>query len=341
MALNLPNWNFGAPPNPLQGLADHFIRGLEARQGQERFNREYERSGYDNMIKAAQAMYAPETEQANLDLKRAEALRAPFVGLTGPAQEINSIELVKRIYGEGSPQHTAAQNKYDLNNQNLRSQINYRNTLEETAPQRYAVPVVKNIMAREDLKRGVLPGTDIPVSEKDSKIIRDQLDLAQLKNISDPKTRERVAYAINIDKTLDSFDPKDLLQYAGLGGSISKKIQQGLSLTKNESENYRKYQEALTSVDVLADQIRQFYGTSIQPSVKEDLKYLANPSSWASNPEIAIRKFERLKKILLNETDTLKNLLYTPSEILPEQSRFGMQENSNENYNPFDPLGVL
>jgi hypothetical protein len=335
MALNLPNWDFGQNTfNPFESLSQGFNQGVQNRQN-------YDRMGYENMIKAAEAMLAPQMAEANLQLTQAEALRAPFVGLTGAAQEINSLELVRKIYGDNSSQYKQALNKYNLNNQNLQSQINYRNTLEQTAPQRYAVPVVKNIMAREDLKRGVIPGTDIPVSEKDSKIIRDQLDLAQLKNISDPKTRERVAYAINIDKTMDTFNPKDLTKYAGLGGALSKKLQQGLALTKNESEDYRKYQEALTSVDVLADQIRQFYGTSIQPEIREDLRQLVNPSTWSNNPEIALRKYERLKSLLLNETATLKNLLYTPAEILPNETRFGFDESPMGGENPFDPLGIL
>jgi len=74
MALNLPNWNFGENTfNPFKDLTQGFLEGLKQRREQEQFNQDYERRGHENMIKAAEAMNAPQ-------LNRGQAERAEHEG---------------------------------------------------------------------------------------------------------------------------------------------------------------------------------------------------------------------------------------------------------------------
>lgn len=121
MALNLPNWNFGTPPNPLQGLADHFIKGLEARQGQERFNREYEKSGYENMIKAAEAMYAPQLNEGNAQNALAQAFLTQEQGrLANPLAQAQI-----RSYEADALANSAKAQGYNISNEEAQLFLDY------------------------------------------------------------------------------------------------------------------------------------------------------------------------------------------------------------------------
>ncbi len=249
----------------------------------------------------------------------------PFKGLTGPAAEALSVELAKRRFGEDSPEYKMARDRYELNNRNLESTIASRDIYAETLPKRIASPVVKHALEQQELNEGNIPGTDININPESAKILSNQLNLLNIKNISDPKTRERVLYARNMDKTLERIDPEILVQYSGPYGAIKKKVDQGKSLSGLEQDQYQKYTNALADAKVLAKQTRQFLGDSITPEVNEQLQSLINPESWSKSPAVALSNFYEIKSLLENETETLVDALRTPEIYTPKEDLFSEQ----------------
>ena len=295
MALNLPNF-LSAPivANDYSGLRD----------------------ALENYAKGQQIVYQPMQMQADLQLKRAQAMRAPFMGMTGPAQELFSIEIARRQLGADNPLVKRMENAYALQQQNIQSQIANRDMLTESAPKRFSTPITKTQLELEEARRGYLPGSAgaVQLSPDQQKYFVGMLENKSLKDSTDTKSREKALYASNIDKTIASFNVKDLTRFAGPVGAIKKKIEQGKALTQSESEDYQKYEKARTAVELLASQVRQFYGESIQPSVREHLEELSDPSSWSNNPKLAEQKFNQFRSILEKETQTYKNALRGPQE---------------------------
>jgi len=158
--------------------------------------------------------------------------------------------------------------------------------------------------------------------EKKEELI-EMAKLAQIKGISLPEFQKRSAFASNIDKTLLSINPDHLVQYAGAFGE-GRKFGSGIAASLGFTlKNFKQYENALTATKLLAKQVRQFYGDSITPEVQAQLRELTNPDNWKNNPEIAKSKFLTFKNLLLQETQTYKNLLRNTKEynINPEEEK--------------------
>jgi hypothetical protein len=150
--------------------------------------------------------------------------------------------------------------------------------------------------------------------------IGDIYDAALQKRTSDVQTRNKAKYAINIDKTLARIDPNVMSYYTGPAGALRLKKDMAASLMGNSSPEFVKFQTIVSDdVPVLADQVRQFYGDSIQPSVRASLESLANPANWKTQPDVMMAKFNEMKALLGNETDTYLNNLDSP--LRPEQAK--------------------
>lgn len=268
-----------------------------------------------NMSPATQAYLneAHHFEKLNL----AEAKQAEGQGLTGLPQEYASYEVLKRKLGEDHPSVKQAKRALDARLEATEQLTKNRVKYVETADKRASTPLGKLQLEREDIDAGYMPGTNKTVTLDDDQrlALRNQYDLEIQKKISDVDTRKRSLFASNIDKTIKMIDTDALTQYAGLYGEGKKKAEQLKSMTGHESEDYAKYQEALVAADTLAIQVRQFYGESITPSVREALHDITNPASWKNNPKLAKRQFQKLVDILENETSTFKGALQSPKEF--------------------------
>jgi hypothetical protein len=306
---------------PIQNLGPDFGKFFGAYNEQQKRGEEREMALANNAMAKLKAERYPDILNAEVKKTEAEALRAPFVGLQGPAAQIQSLEMIKNIYGEKSPQYTQALNMFDLERQNTISNINARDIYAGLAPTKALSPEAKSYAERRQILDGHIPGTEIEIPQAQRQILVDQMDLAQLKRITDPKTRDKVSSAINIDKTIESFKPKALTYYSGPGGAARLKLAQAADASGNGSEEYKEYLEAVTGSEFLANQVRQFYQGSVVPSAMEHLYELSNPSAWNKSPDAALRQYNQAINILKNETGTLRNMLYSTKELVPKEGR--------------------
>jgi hypothetical protein len=151
------------------------------------------------------------------------------------------------------------------------------------------------------------------------------------KQTSDATTRQKSDYAVNIQKTMDEMNPDNVQYYSGVEGAAQLKADQAKALAGTTTPQYEKYNNFVkVQVPILADQIRQFYGTSIQPSMYENLQNLINPVSWNTNPQLALSHFNALKELMAKEMATYQDTLNAPIKPF---------EGGNK-ANPKDPLGI-
>ena len=71
----------------------------------------------------------------------------------------------------------------------------------------------------------------------------------------------------------------------------------------------------MAAAELLAKQVRQFYGDSIQPSMQARIEEMINPASWANNPKIAKQNFDTVTSILKKETGTYRGALKSTKEF--------------------------
>lgn len=141
------------------------------------------------------------------------------------------------------------------------------------------------------------------------------------KQTSDVNTRNKAKFAVNIQKTFDEIDPSVITPYAGIQGAAQLKMDQANALAGKTSPQYEKYNNFVkVQVPILADQIRQFYGTSIQPEMYRSLQQLTNPVTWNSNPQLAMSQYNALKELLGKEMATYQGNLNAPIPTSPVTS---------------------
>lgn len=245
----------------------------------------------------------------------------PFGGanVPGPAGQIVGLEMVKRLYGENSPQYQQAKSAFDLNQRGVQARVDYQNILSGTAPKRFSTNLGKTAQELEDIKQGFLPGTRIPLNEEQKEYYKGKYGLAMLKPTTDADTRKRNLYARNMEITINKINPESLTQYSGIKGVANlaneiRKDQQGKA-----SPEYKAYQTSMTNAKLLAKQVRQFYGDSITPEVQAGLRELTNPTTWLKSPEIAMQNYNSFVDTLRSEAKTYQQAGQSPDVYSGEQ----------------------
>jgi len=256
-------------------------------------------------------------DQANIGKLQREA-SMPFGGQIAPGSigQAMWLDRIRQQYGEKSPQYNYAKQAYDSDISKAQALNAYRTELTNTAYKRVSTPVAKIDQEMEDVKAGFVPGTGRKqtLDPNDQEQRLNELYLNKQKAISDAQTRNRSLFASNIDKTINLINPDHLVQYGGLSGQTKLKADQFSSALGKAPDRYVNYQKALTNSIILAKQVRQFYGDSIQPSVQEKLAELTNPATWQNNPKVALENYKSFIKTLKNETGTYKSALRSPEE---------------------------
>lgn len=256
--------------------------------------------------------------------------RLPFGGasIPGAAGQVVGLEMLKGLFGENSEQYRQAVRAFNLDQMSDESRIGYQDMLTKTAPQRALTPYGKTLFETSNVEAGNSPTGSpwspehpAPASQKD---IAGGYKLLSIKNQSDPQARARALSATNIDKTLDMIDPDSLTQYAGVG-QLGKKFQEGLAPFGKEDKSYDLYIKSKQAAKLLAKQVRQFYGESIQPEMAQKLEDLADPANWQNNPRLAKELFEEVEQILRNETATYREALRNP-DVYNEQKSANASE---------------
>tara|TARA_R110002096_G_scaffold376023_1_gene569789 strand:- start:159 stop:1394 length:1236 start_codon:yes stop_codon:yes gene_type:complete len=139
--------------------------------------------------------------------------------------------------------------------------------------------------------------------------INDEYNLRRLKSISDPQARQKSLYAMNIEKTLSRMNPDDLLRYSGPQGHFKLALEKAKGMAGHASPEYNKYMQSLNNAHMLAQQVRQFYGTSVRPQALKHLEQMVNPSSWIDNPKTAKAMFSSMSKTLNSELKTYRDAM--------------------------------
>lgn len=267
--------------------------------------------------------FAEPTIQADIAAKQANTQRQnilnelPFAGraIPGAGGEALGLEMIKTKYGEDSPVYQNALNNYTLNQQKTNQLMSYQKALQESLPKRTATPLAKTAMEEQDISQGYAPGTTVSgegqkISPERQKQLSGRFALKNIKDITDPKIRERALYATNMEKTINTLNPHDLTYYSGVRGQaqLAKDIAKSSAQGK-DVPSYAAYKKALVSAETLGKQVRQFYGDSIQPEVYKRTLELANPSTWYENPQVALDKYNQFVNILNSEADTFYDAL--------------------------------
>ncbi len=328
MAFNIPNGAFrltseeaGGQPSYTQALQNAFKNSQEATETAYKPKNMAEQllaAQLQNKIKQPYADNAEEAFRADMDYKRALMQQAqqgssPFARLAGPAREAYSLEILKNQLGENSPAYKGAKQQYELQQQTQQGLNNYRQGLTDTILKRTSSNIGKLGQEQADVEAGFEPNTNRlhQISPDRQEELLGQYALAKQKAVTDTDTRKKTLFASNIDKTIDSIDKKDLTRYAGLKGLAQLKTEEAKSILNpgSESEPYKKYLESANKAQLLAKQVRQFYGDSIQPAMLQQLSKLSNPATWRNNPEIASRLFDSFTGLLKQETGTYRGAL--------------------------------
>lgn len=313
--------------DPYKTGVDSYLQGYNQFYEPQRILQDIEKGRLENALKQAREPYVGEEARLGNEMTRAQIKqmqeRNMYGDLTGEVGNALKIAMLERQLGPDDPRVMAAKEQLKLQQDSQRQRNAYTEQLSQTAPKRYSTAQGKLLQELTEVNAGFRPGSDYqqPISPQEQEALRGQYELALLSKNTDVGTRNKTLLASNIDKTLEAFDVKDLTRYAGVAGSLQKKLEQGRALNERESEDYRKYEDALTAVDLLASQIRQFYGDSVTASMRQHLEELTNPSTWSNNPKIAERKFNTLKNILHRETETYRGALKNPREFEGQQDR--------------------
>jgi len=290
---------------------------------------------YGDIINAA---YLPKEKQQSLQqhiadtlLKNAQAKREnalaelPFGGASvpGPAGQVLGLEMIRQKYGDDSPQYQQAKKVFQLSQDSTNSRIFYQNRLANTLPVRILTNQGKSFVEQSNVNQGASP-TGTPIGQPvvpgapgynpsaPNTPQGNQYGLERTKRNVPASVLQKNIYASNIEKTLGNIDPEALTQYSGLSGALKKAMEQGKAPFGKESDDYDKYNANLNSAKLLAKQVRQFYGDSIQPSVAENLERLSSPSTWRNNPKLAKDLFNNFKTILSQEMSTYRQATEDP-----------------------------
>jgi hypothetical protein len=300
-----------AQDNGLGNLLGKVIEGIKAQRLPGALNRQQQQEELANSMASMQNKFYPEKAQADIDLTKANAKKAGMFGglgtLTGPAGQAFSLQVLKEINPEA---YEVAKKIHDMNLERDRTTVDYQKKLIETSDKRNATTLGKTILEEDEANRGFMPGSGgkVPLSPQAQQRAVGQYDLKRIKETTDPKTRERLGYAVNLHKTLQNVDMEALTMFSGPQGQFNLAIEKGKDLAGNPSPEYLRYKQALVGAKAGSKQLRQFLQDSVQPGVQEGIRELLNPEAWDKSPQSAMAELQAAYRILDTEIDTLYDM---------------------------------
>jgi hypothetical protein len=132
--------------------------------------------------------------------------------------------------------------------------------------------------------------------------IQNKLDKMSLAN---PSSVQKMQYLDNIKHTIKGIDPDVITAYGGAAGAAKYKTDQSKIAMGGHSKDFANWQQfAQTQAPILAGQIRQFYGDSIQPAMQRMIEDTFNTDSLMRNPEGSIKKMQEILRIINTEGQT-------------------------------------
>jgi hypothetical protein len=323
MAINYPNFlNAPSAESPWKNAFENVLKGYQMEQEPQKMADEQKKTELANALQSKALEHYEEKFKLDKDYKNAQ------------------IDNLQRGGGKGAPKLTGDIGNYKLTHPDatdddirkfadryLESKINHTdagttraNVLSSTQNERDQTQQGKLLAEAKDVDDGFIPGTgrtqkfDTPQQQQ---FYKDQYALKLLQQRSDSVTRNRSIYAGLVDNTFDSINVDKLVQFSGIEGTIDKYAAKHQLVPEEDMVKYREYKEEQAKVQVLAKQIRQFYGDSISPGNLKKLEEISNPATWSESPAAAKAQFEAFKKIVKQETGIYRTAL---SNITPFQA---------------------
>jgi len=296
----------------------------------------------NSFIKDLEAKYAEKKILSDLEHQHARALNQQRMGM--------GISLGKG--GQGAQKQYAPSNIGKL----LNEQEAIISTYGENSPQAL---IMKAAIEKATMATGPKSGKYAPTNlgklmqERDKAIEiygpeseqAQAYDLQIQKSTTDADTRKRSLYASNLEKSMNSYDPIAITRYSGPGGAAKLKAEQLRDLAGHPSKEYLEYKDALVAAEFETSELRQFFGDSITPQVREHLNKLANPSSLGSSPEAAKRQLEKSRAIVRKQLETFRGGLKSKKEHLgpgiSNTDTSNISKKQEDNPIQDDPFGVF
>ena len=147
-----------------------------------------------------------------------------------------------------------------------------------------------------------------------------QEGLYRQKLISDEDARKRQRFAANVDNSFQFLNQSapDALSYSHIGGMADLAGDKVKSMMGNTPKRYQNYLNFKKNVDLIQNQLQQFYGTSITPEKGKEIHNLINSISVFTNPKQAKDTLRRVEQIYQKERDTYMKASKSP-EIYTKQ----------------------
>lgn len=267
-------------------------------------------------------------------MDRKQALLHP----SGDVANALYIEQLAKKVGNDHPAVIAARKAHQMGLDARQSLIGYRDVLNQTAGIRGTSTFGKTLAEGRgegalDIVANYKGEPRKPLTPQEQQAYEQKI----AKDTTDAEARNLFLRAQNLDKTRHSINVDDLVRYSGLPGTGNYLIESAKAAAGSPSKEFIAHQEAVNSASLMADQMRQFYKDSIQPSAMDRLRQLANPSTWYKNPQVAAAQWNQLNKILDQETETYKEMGTSPvklqNQIDFKNGEFYLKENPKEETN--------
>ena len=230
MAINFTDFS-RAPLNtqesPLSTVFEDALKGYKMQQEPAKMGQEKQQRALANSLQKLALEHKP-TEYSLADsLKRAQINKANRPAAAGGGSNIkaNGI-LANYIVSHPGASQEEIKNFADrlLESQVFHTEEGTKLTdiLNETQYTRGLSPVTKKHDEIRQINQGYFPGTKVKLNDQQQTSMRNDLLLSLTKDVTDPKTREKLINATNMNITLDSINPTALTQYSGGEGKVDK-----------------------------------------------------------------------------------------------------------------------
>ncbi len=334
MAINFTDFS-KAPiqDSPVKGLFENVLKGYQLEEKPKEMAQEKEQKRLANALQEKALAHKDKEYSLSDALKQAQINKAnrPSTGksaaeLTPNGAVRNAEWLWRQQHPPGTPltpeqekEHfDLLQKAFTTAEEHVETTTNRGKILNEGQFRRDATAITKKHAELRDIDEGYFPGTKEKLTPQKQTEMRNDLLLSIVKDTTDPKTREKLINASNMNITLGSIDPTYLTQYSGAKGKVNKLLDSIVESAGKGSPEYKNYQREVVKATAGAKQMRQYLGDSIQPTAQERLDHLINPEAWNVSPELAKENFEFMKDLLQRETQTLVRAakdptLYTPT----------------------------
>lgn len=357
MAINFTDFtNARIQASPWDDIVENALKGYKIGQEPKRMALERHQQEVANKLKDLELEHRPkeyslsdqQKELANA-LQQAALKHRPTEYSLSDSLKRAQIDKVKRMGSVSSPAkfngmvanfvashpNASAEEIQSFADKALQAQIEHMqkgteriDTLNQTQYSRGLTGISKKYDELQSIQEGKFPGTNKKISPEQQANMTSSLMLGLVKETTDPKTREKLINANNMNITLDSIDPKKLTYYSGIEGTfVDKPLDAILEGFGEGSQEYKDYISEVNKANFAAKQMRQYLGDSIQPAAQEKLDKLTKPEAWNVSPATAEKNFQFMRDLYKQESQTLVRAATDPKLY----QGISVQNNSDKN----------